>query len=1312
MDYDNGVANAPSSESRNEKPKRSKNTKKSLSKELESEKAKTNDLMERLLKLEEENKALRSFRQNSQQTDDEASSVEFSKEPGASSTHRAEILPAGIMQSSTAAGIMQSATAAVQEETRFASSINQLALSTIAVPECKPLAEGEEIDRQTFDMWLEMLNNCMDLAGISDELTQFTVLKVKSGPRLLQIYKNTRSDENAPDPSLQPYSNAVHRMKAYFGSISDVMLQRRKLSAMIQKPEESDLSFINRVASTARLCDFDGNKEFDEIIRAVAEHATFKQVRVAALKIQNRGGTYTQLIDKVREIQSIRLNEEIFAASHRNTEPAVLAPVRAGPSMEHRRNFDFGRQRMNNRQFQNNRAKPYYVGYKYNEERVKPREQYQPFNNQRPKQTGSIPNRRFQPYDGQRWRTNKPLSRPKFETNYNSHENLRCGKCNSPFHDADKCPNADSVCYNCDKKGHIQRACPFPIRNRFRNRQVPGTLEAKVNEVAIDDGESEMEKPNVQVSICQRNIDGMDPLVLATIGILADDGIVSAQVAGLSCDFLVDSGAQVNTFTDDLFTILKADEQYCKEMVNLKIGTDRPLTAYATKDQIDVIATFEAPLFISSDRPFLLEKFYVVREAKSLLGRATALRYSVLMLGLKVPIPKQAIDVKHHHLKGYVASIAKVDLFPKFNIPPVKISYDDTNAPCRNIFTNIPHALKPLVEERLKHLVASGIIEPVTEGMDTQFCSSMLVIPKGKEDIRLVIDLRGPNRYIHRTPFSMPTMDSILSDLKGANLFSTIDLSNAYFHVELHESSRHLTNFFTEFGMYRYVRLPFGLCNAPDLFQEILQRQILGGCEGFRNYLDDLIIYGRTKEEHDIRLSAILARLKQHNVKLNTSKCVFGSTAVIFLGFKLTSNGWQVSDEKMNAIQNFRRPNSFYWTDNEEQEFKYLRDKALKTIKTLGYYSSTDRTELYVDASPFGLGAVLVQFDQSDLPRVIGCASKALTATEQNYPHTQKEALAIVWGVERFRFYLLGRSFVIRSDAEANEYIFNANHRLGKRAVTRAETWALRLQPFDFVVKRVAGNENIADSLSRLIEGSQTAIPFEENDEPHLLYSIDVEIMQMTWEEVEKASEADEEIQTVHKALRTNNWPKELRKFQAQKKTLYALGFLLFKGDRAVLPQELRHKALTYAHGGHVGETAMKRIMREFFWWPGMSLDTVRFVKECETCTVLSKKNRPLPLSPREMPEGPWQILQIDFLAVPGCGSGEFLVAVDTHSRFLSVVEMKHTDAANTNAALSEIFKLWGCPLILQSDNGPPFQGSSFVEFWEARGVRRGRTRA
>ncbi|XP_062558328.1 uncharacterized protein K02A2.6-like [Armigeres subalbatus] len=820
-----------------------------------------------------------------------------------------------------------------------------------------------------------------------------------------------------------------------------------------------------------------------------------------------------------------------------------------------------------------------------------------------------------------------------------------------------------------------------------------------------------------------------------------DEGNIQATVAGMPCRFLIDSGAQVNTFTEALFRRMISDPNYSVHVFNIQEKSDRTLKAYATIGEIEVLATFEANLFISNDRPVYLEKFYVVRELRSLLGRPTATRYSVLMLGVKVPVSSDQ-NPTISFLTGEIALVNAKNVFPKFNIPPVKISYNKSVPPCRNVYLSIPQSVRPLVEERLQQLVSADIIERVTDDMDTSFCSSMIVVPKGKHDIRLVIDLRGPNQYIYRTPFSMPTLESIVADLNGAHWFSTIDLSNAYFHVELDTESRHLTNFFTEFGMFRCVRLPFGLCNAPDIFQEILQRKILGGCKGVKNYQDDVLVFGGTKDEHDTNLAIVMARLKEHNVKLNESKCVFGSQKVDFLGFVLTPKGWEIDEEKMAAIKSFRRPQNcgevksflglvtfidrfllkraditvnlralansdvFHWTEREEKEFRFLQEGALNVIKTLGYYSTTDEIELYVDASPIGLGAVLVQFNGTGIPRVIACASKSLTCTEKKYPQAHKESLAVVWGVERFASYLLSRHFTVRTDAEANEFIFGTNHRIGRRALARADAWALRLQPFDFDIKRIPGESNVADALSRLINGSQEAIPFEEENGNHFLFALDTGSLDLTWEEIENASETDAENQLLRTAIELDQWPPELRKFEAQKKYLHSLGFLIFKDNRIILPEALRQRAMQTAHGGHIGEVTMKRIMREYFWWPRMSSEVECFVKKCETCIRLSRKNPPVPLSSRELPDGPWQILQVDFLSIPGFGSGEFLVIVDTFSRYISVVEMRHMDAESTNAALCEVFQLWGCPLILQSDNGPPFQSTHFIKFWEDKGIR------
>lgn len=817
------------------------------------------------------------------------------------------------------------------------------------------------------------------------------------------------------------------------------------------------------------------------------------------------------------------------------------------------------------------------------------------------------------------------------------------------------------------------------------------------------------------------------------------DGTIVGRLAGVEVVFLIDSGADVNTIGADTFDLLMSNCETKQSLFCLEKGSDVPLKAYATLEDIRVKATFVTDLVISEDRPHLLEKFFVIENARALLGRNTAIRHSVLQLGLAVPIQSSEVLPSY---PGEILSLNITNEFPRFNVPPIILNYDENMAPSRKIFTNIPPAFRAETERRLVELLESGIIEKVDGTMDKTYCSSLLVVPKGKHDIRLVVDLRGPNKAIIRTPFKMPTLESIMTDLPGCKWFSTIDLRSAFFHVVLDERSRHLTNFFAGDGMYRFKRLPFGLTNAPDIFQEILQTVVLAGCEGVRNYLDDIFVFGRTKAEHDKNLQAVMERLREHNVSINEDKSVFGQQSVKFIGFQVGHDGLRVEDEKLAAIRSFRRPETqhevksflglmnfterfilhradkterlrelaksenFYWDEQLEYEFSFMKEEALKTISKLGFFDIHDETELFVDASPIGLGAVLVQHNKEGIPRIISCASKALTETERRYPQTQKEALAIVWGVERFAFYLTAKTFVVRTDSEANEFIFGDGLKTNKRSVSRAEAWALRLQAYDFSVKRIPGQLNVADALSRLICKSQIDEPFDDHNEKHLLYSLDIEGMKITWQDIQLESENDAVIIDVRKSMESGIWLPEQKRYKIHAKDFRAMGPIIFKEEKIILPTNLRKKALDEAHQGHIGSPAMKRILRDYFWWPGLSADIEKFVKNCLTCVTISRKNPPVPLSSRQLPEGPWEILQVDFLSVQGCGYGEFMVLVDTYSRFLSVVEMRTTDAKTTNEALQKIFVTWGNPLVIQSDNGPPFQSTEFIEFWEAKGVK------
>lgn len=302
------------------------------------------------------------------------------------------------------------------EVSRFMSSVNQISISTVNVPECKSSVEGEEIGKFEFETWKDLLIDSMTLAGITEEPTQFIVFKVKAGSKLMEIYKNTKTTADAPDPESHPFTNAMYRLKTYFGSGSDIMLQRRKLALMVQKPDESDLAFIMRVGAMARMCDFSAEKEFEETVSAVAEHARNKEVRTVALKMLSRKGTLTDLIDKVREIQAVNLNEEYYRLRHGTVEAAPVAAVRVGEGRSHRQ--DFTRNATSRGRFGSHQ-------YQRRDERIQ--------------------------------------SRPGTSSGKTT-EGGRCFRCNSMFHSPDDCWAKGENCLKCGHEGHYKRACKTFIR--------------------------------------------------------------------------------------------------------------------------------------------------------------------------------------------------------------------------------------------------------------------------------------------------------------------------------------------------------------------------------------------------------------------------------------------------------------------------------------------------------------------------------------------------------------------------------------------------------------------------------------------------------------------------------------------------------------------------------------------------------------------------------------------------------------------------------------------------------------------------------
>ncbi|XP_062538003.1 uncharacterized protein K02A2.6-like [Armigeres subalbatus] len=710
-------------------------------------------------------------------------------------------------------------------------------------------------------------------------------------------------------------------------------------------------------------------------------------------------------------------------------------------------------------------------------------------------------------------------------------------------------------------------------------------------------------------------------------------------------------------------------------------------------------------------------EFFVIDGAnKSLLSKTTAEELNVLKVGLDV-----------HQVEESVAP------FPKFPNVQVKLSVDLSVPPKKIAYLRIPEPLKHKVDEKIQDMLRQDIIEPVRGAPD--WISPLVVVPKGRGDIRLCVNMKLPNEAIQREHFPIPVIDSFLNELRGATYFSKLDMTSAYYHLELHPDSRNVTTFMTNRGLMRFKRLMFGINCAPEIFQRVMT-EMFSGINGVVVYIDDVVVAGSTREEHDLRLQQVLAVLKSNNAKLNLEKCVFGVTELNILGFKVSALGICPSEEKVAAIRDFRMPEtkeevrSFLGLVNfvghfiphlstrteplrefirgevetfgktQQAAFNDLRQELTTKVRKLGFFDPKDSTELFVDASPVGLGAVLIQRDDAGWPRIISFASKGLTDAERMYPQTQREALAVVWAVEKYYLYLYGLHFTIFTDHKTLEYIFEGKYRDGKRACSRAQGWALRLQPYDFQIKHIEGTKNISDVLSRLC--TKEDAPFDENTQ-HFLCAIGESPAAITLEEIRNETLHDSTLSGVIEALRTQIWPTELFRYQAFDKELGLIRGILVREDRIVLPLKLRQRALEIAHRGHPGIVAMRRNLRQYVWWPCMDTEVCSAVKQCVGCTAVSNQDPPEPMCRKAMPERPWQEIAIDFLSAKEFAT--FLVVVDYYSRYLHVVEMKSTTASKTVEALEKIFKDHTYPESIRSDNGPPFTSEEFSYFCASKNI-------
>ncbi|XP_048745965.2 uncharacterized protein K02A2.6-like [Ostrea edulis] len=678
------------------------------------------------------------------------------------------------------------------------------------------------------------------------------------------------------------------------------------------------------------------------------------------------------------------------------------------------------------------------------------------------------------------------------------------------------------------------------------------------------------------------------------------------------------------------------------------------------------------------------------------------------------------------------------------------LDVDKSVTPVKLPTRKVPIAMKAPLKSEIDRLSDLGVLAPVTEPAD--WISSLVAVRKPSGKMRLCIDPKPLNKALKRNHYATPTIDDILPELSQARIFSVVDCKDGFWHITLDDESSFLTTFGTPWGRYRWLRMPFGIKPASEEFQRRMD-EALSGIHGIKAIHDDIVVYGcgnsddEAIRDHDKKLSTLLERCREKGIKINKDKMKLKLRSVSYLGHIISSDGLKVDPLKIKAITEMPRPkckadiqrllgmvnfvqkfapnlseitaplrdllkaeSEFVW-DNavHGKTFDELK-KLLSTSPILRFFDPNLPTTVQCDASERGLGACLIQNEQP-----VAYASRALTPTEVNYAQIEKELLAVLFAMERFEHYTLGRKVKVESDHKPLEIISKKSL---VSAPKRLQRMLLRLQKFDYEITYKRGLEMyLADTLSRAYlptvqiqrndsEDRVLAITDRaksEKDAESVTMSEYVTISSETLKKIKSANSRDETMQKLYKTIK-DGWPErdeltpDIQIFYTFRDELTSQDGLIFKGDRIVIPPTLKGEILQKVHSSHIGIQGCYRRTKESLYWPNMMKDIESFIKECPVCATIQGEQGKETLISHEIPDRPWQKIGTDLFQFD---DKQYLITVDYYSDFFEIDRLHDKKSKEVITKLKAQMARHGIPEILISDNGPPYNSKEFAYFSE-----------
>ena len=665
-------------------------------------------------------------------------------------------------------------------------------------------------------------------------------------------------------------------------------------------------------------------------------------------------------------------------------------------------------------------------------------------------------------------------------------------------------------------------------------------------------------------------------------------------------------------------------------------------------------------------------------------------------------------------------------------------------APIKQLPRRLPHVLKQVVDTQFQQMLETDVIEP----SNSPWASPIVLVKKRDGSWRFCIDFRKLNDVTRKDAYPIPQVFDLIDSLSGNTFFTTLDLKSGYWQVPVHADSKPKTAFVIPGGgHFQFKRMAFGLTNAVPTFQRLMM-DVLSGMIGKKClvYLDDVLVLGRTLEEHLSNLKDVFDAIREAGLKLNGNKCVFAQPSVRYLGYVISAQGIAPDEEKVKAVEQFPVPedvvslrrflgivgyyrrficgfgdiaaplfkllqkdSKFEWKQSCTEAFQALKESLIKA-PVMSYPRFDREFIVYTDASNIGVGGVLSQRDDHGHEKVIAYASRTFHGSERNWSTTEKEAYAIVWSLDYFSAYIFGQKVIVYSDHRALQWLRNIKVPNGKLA-----RWLLRLEEFDYEVIHKPGHlMQHVDALSRapvdgIVISGWTREEFEE------LQSLDEDIAIVSNWVAEGQKPEEKPVQGSEVLLTFHNIFDSL----SLKDGLLCRRWIDETGEenhQIVVPQFFKGNVLREIHlsAGHSGISKTFASLQSRYYWPKFFTDVQAYCKSCEVCARNKTAPRPRwPLQPIEIKPIPFYIVGVDIigpLKTTKSGNRYILTVIDYFTKFAEAEPLRNQEAETVVRALERIFASHGMPSILLTDQGSNFQSHLMKSMCELFGIEKRRT--